>query len=122
MKKIYTLLFLLCSLLFSINSSLAGTPPFEGCRSSGCVGKIDSIYLHRDGSIKFPPPGKVFGYVPSELHCKLGEGVYFVLKQSHPHFKNTYSMLLTAHSSEKQVFARIVEGSNDCQLDYMVIY
>ena len=122
MKKIYTLLFLLCSLLFSINSSLAGTPHFEGCRSDGCVGKIDFIYLHRNGSIKFPPPGTVRGDVPSELNCKLGEGVYFVLKQSHPHFKNTYSMLLTAHSSEKQVFARIVEGSNDCQLDYMVIY
>ncbi|USD32797.1 MULTISPECIES: hypothetical protein [Vibrio] len=122
MKRIYTLLFLLFSLSINISGSLAGTPPFEGCRSSGCVGKIDSIYLHRDGSIKFPPPGKVPGDVPSELNCKLGEGVYFVLKQSHTHFKNTYSMLLTAHSSEKQVFARIVEGSNDCQLDYMVIY
>lgn len=122
MKRIYILLFLFFSLSINISYSLAGTPPFEGCRATGCVGKIDFIYLHRDGSIKFPPPGKVRGDVPSELNCKLGESVYFVLKQSHPHFKNTYSMLLTAHSSEKQVYARIVEGSNDCQLDYMVIY
>lgn len=100
----------------------AGTLPFEGCRSQGCVGVIDNIYLHRDGSIKFPPPGKVLKEPTGDLDCKLGEGVYFTLKQSHPHFKNIYSMLLTAHSANKEVFVRIVLGSKDCQVDYAIIY
>lgn len=100
----------------------AGTPPFEGCRETGCVGEIDYIYLHRDGSIKFPPPGKVIREPTGTLNCRLGEGVYFTLKQSHPHFKNIYSMLLTAHSANKEMFVRIITGSKDCQVDYAVIY
>lgn len=116
--RVWTLVFF--SLLSFFAS--AGTPPFEGCRSQGCVGVIDNIYLHRDGSIKFPPPGKVVKESTGDLDCKLGEGVYFTLKQSHPHFKNIYSMLLTAHSANKEVFVRIVLGSKDCQVDYAVIY
>jgi len=99
----------------------AGTAPLQGCDPAflGCAGKIDRIYLHPSGVIKIPPP---IGSDITNLNCSLSEGVYLTIKREHPHFKEMYSMLLTAHTLQKDVFLRYVENSSDCEIFYIALY
>ncbi|PKF76454.1 hypothetical protein CW749_26940 [Vibrio sp. vnigr-6D03] len=109
-------------LLFFPLVAIAGEPPFKGCQKLGCIGKIESIYLHPSGDIKVPPPGISHGSDPRVVSCTMSEGVYFVLKRTNPHFQEMYSMLLTAKAANNDVYLRVEDGSNECQVRYSVIY
>ena len=100
------------------NISYAGTPPFQGCSGTGCIGKLENIYLNPNGTVQVPPMGSN----SSNLDCNLGDGLYLTLKKEHIHFKEMYSMLLAAHAAQKDIFLRTVINSNDCEIWYSVIY
>ena len=78
--------------------------------------------MHPDRIIKVPPPLGAPGSDASVVGCSLSEGVYFTVKRSHPHFSEMYSMLLAAHMSERDVFIRIEENTEDCDVRYMAVY
>jgi len=113
--------YIMLFLFFLSGATLGGTPPIEGCKAASlaCAGEIDKIYLHPNGSIKVPPP---VGSNLSDMSCSLSEGVYLTIKRNHPHFKEMYSMLLTAHASSKKMYLRYVKDSPDCEVLYTVIY
>lgn len=109
---------ILIILSFLSMSGHAGEPPFVGCAKYGCIGKIDKIYLNPNGTVQIP----AMGTNSSILGCTLGAGNYLTLKPEHVHFKNMYSMMLTAHTSQKNIYLRIVENSQNCEIWYSIIY
>lgn len=118
MKKIVLLFFMLAAPM----AGIAGTAPFQGCQKLGCIGKIDRIYLHPEGTVKVPPPIGSSGSDTSAVGCSLSEGAYFTIKRNHPHFSEMYSMLLAAHMSQRDVYIRILENSADCEVRYTAVY
>ncbi|MET1257628.1 hypothetical protein [Aliikangiella maris] len=118
MKKYLLSIVIFLTSSFSV-PVLSGTPPFQGCIELGCIGKIDKIYLHPSGMVKVPPP---IGADTSKLKCTLSEGVFITLKREHVHFKEMYSILLSAHASGKEVYLRVIVDSPDCEIHYSVIY
>lgn len=114
--------YLVLVLLIAVSDLVfAGTAPIQGCKAENlaCAGKIDKIYLHPDGDVKVPPP---LGFNPNEIACTLNGGMYFSIKRTHPHFKEMYSMLLTAHAASKDVYLRYLKDSPECEIWYTVIY
>jgi hypothetical protein len=114
--------FLFLALVLAACQAQAGDPPFLGCNSVGCIGKIDRIFLHESGDIKIPPPGGSDGSHAQNVQCTLSDGTYFVLKRAHPSFSEIYSAILAAQVAGKLVFLRIEDGSPDCTVRYADIY
>lgn len=113
MKNIFVILLTLLSVVAN-----AGTPPFIGCTSLGCLGKLDAIYLAEDGSVQTP----AMGGNTSGLNCTLAPGGYLTLSSDHAHFDKMYAMMLTAHAANKNIYLRTKVGSPVCDVSYAVIY
>ncbi|MBV7262277.1 hypothetical protein KCG43_09730 [Photobacterium sp. WH24] len=91
------------------------------CNPTGCIGigkeALLSVYPNHTGHIYLQAPaGK------EKLNCKLVEGQFMVLKNTHPVFDAMYSTVLTALSTQKQLTVRIVENSEDCEVSYVRMF
>ncbi|MEW6995209.1 hypothetical protein AADZ84_13185 [Colwelliaceae bacterium MEBiC 14330] len=93
------------------------------CIERGCSGiaseLFDRYYLSPAGGGQLRLKLKVDS---SKLDCSLAEGKYMTLMASHPLFEEIYSSLLTASVSKKKVFVRIDQGSDNCQVSYLMYY
>jgi hypothetical protein len=55
------------------------------------------------------------------LQCTPVSGIYLTLKASHPLFKEIYSTLLQATVNNRRVDFRVLAGSADCEIAYVVL-
>lgn len=94
-----------------------------GCNATGChgIGKevITSVYntAIADGRVYLQAPA-----TKQNLDCSLAEGQYMTLRSSHPLFKEIYSTILMALSSNKRFHVRIQNGSSGCTVSYVRLY
>ena len=106
-----------CVMLASLNAS-------AGCDVNGCSGKgndvVVSTYVtsHSSGRIYLQAPAST----RNNLDCDLVEGNYMTLSGNHPLFKESYSTILTALSTNKTLFVRIKNGSPICEVNYVRMY
>ncbi|QUJ67371.1 hypothetical protein KDD30_15240 [Photobacterium sp. GJ3] len=94
---------------------------WAACYPNQCqgVGKdiLVSVYPSSTGNIYLEAPaGK------EKLNCKLAEGYYMTLKNTHPIFEVMYSTILTAVSTQKKLTVRIVENSEGCEVMYVRMF
>lgn len=108
---------------FSILFLLGAANVFAGCDSNGCVGTpkelFSNYYLTGWGD------GRVFFQVKEgrdQLDCTLVEGNYLTLKASHPLFKEIYSTVLAAATTDSKVLLRIKNGSDICEVSYLRLF
>jgi hypothetical protein len=69
--------------------------------------------------------GQIYIEVPSgggNLDCTLRENKFMTLKSSHPLFKETYSALLSGSMAGKRMSIRIKNGSDSCEIAYVMVY
>ena len=111
----YVLLAMLLS--FSLNANAV-------CNANSCTGSGNAVlgFLYPNAT------GNVFIQAPAgkeNLSCILVEGQYMVLKggeNGHPLFKEIYSTLLAGLASGKQMRIRILTGSPDCEVSYVMLW
>jgi hypothetical protein len=93
----------------------------DGC--SGLFCENTSIWkLYPAGDVVAP---KVF-VRPTDggqaaLTCTPVSGVYLTLKATHPMFKEIYASLLEATIHNRKVDLRVIAGSPDCEIGYVVL-
>ncbi|GAA4875662.1 hypothetical protein GCM10023333_06190 [Ferrimonas pelagia] len=77
---------------------------------------ITSVYPVSNGDVYLGAPKS-----SGNLNCELVEGAYLTLERGHSNFTQTYSLILTAISTEKRMNIRIVPGSTDCRISYVMM-
>lgn len=97
---------------------IVSTPASSQCFSSNCQGigsdVIVSVYPNQTGNIFLEGPVD-----RNALNCTLQEGRFMVLQPDHLLFREIYSTILTALSTQKELIVRIRELSKNCEVLYV---
>lgn len=105
-------------LIVLVSTMLAAPLGYAGCVDRSCMGigieVVKSVYPSSTGDIYLEAPDD-----KTTLNCTLKEGQYMVLQSDHPLFREIYSTVLSALTSNKRLQVRIVEGSDNCQVSYV---
>ena len=111
MKKILLSVLILGTMVVGANAT---------CSATGCVGKIDKLYMTNTGTLYVGTDGD-----EKALNCAGGagnggvSGVYMSLKEGDVGKNAMYSLLLTAQTTGTSVTIRIQEESPDCRVLYV---
>ena len=102
---------------------LSSIHSFANCTKNACsgVGKEVLLSIYPTGW----SDGRVYIQGPSDrsnLDCTLEEGNYMTLMSTHPLFKEIYSTVLTAISTQKPLTIRIKNGSANCEVSYVRMF
>lgn len=95
------------------------------CDKNGCTGKPRELFSNyyltgwEDGRVYFHLKDNISKQF---LDCNLAEGAYMTLMSSHPIFKEIYSSMLSASAMDRQLFVRIKNKTNNCEISYIRIY
>ncbi len=111
MKKAILLIFVLAFVLGTAGMAEAS------CDGKRCTGKIKRLVV-TTSQVKIETDQTD----QSDLNCTLNNDVYITLEQSHPLFREIYSLAVTALASKSPMTLRIVEGSSNCAISYVVGY
>lgn len=100
--------FLLLPLLITGNA-------FAACSGQSCTGvKITRIVVESDGGTVISTSGD-----ESKLTCNAGSNGYIKVDPNAKNYNSTYSLLLTAHTTEHPIWVRTTD-SGACSLIYAV--
>jgi hypothetical protein len=88
----------------------------ETCSATGCIDKIQMLYVNADGDIYIGMPGD-----EKLANCTAVSGVYFTLPPNAENKKEVYSALLAAQMADKVVHVRVKEGTNKCEIAYITL-
>ena len=96
-----------------ISSSFTSFIAAAGCTENGCLSKVDTLYMSGNGNI-------FIGTTDDEklLDCDAVSDVYITLKPTHKNFEPIYSALLATQLADKEIYLRILNGSDSCELSY----
>lgn len=83
----------------------------DSCSGQTCVARITRIYLN--SHVRVQTSGDM-----SALSC--GADSYLRLPSDHPLFREIYTLLLTAANSNKPVRIRVVQGSDPCDIQWVM--
>jgi len=114
MKK----LFIVVLVVFTV---FAGTSCFgAGCSNRGCTARVKKIYpSESDG-------GRVFYQLKDvdvgQANCTPYGGNSYTLYKDHPMFDEYFAMTQLAAAMGKEIYFRIREGSNVCEIGYIAAY
>lgn len=98
-------------LAFSIPAAIAD------CISTGCDQVyVDLLYVNTAGTIYIGTSGD-----ESKLSCPAASGNMVVLDITQPGGNAIYSLLLTAQTSNKKIYVRVDETSNNCKVLYATL-
>ncbi len=88
------------------------------CTTDRCTTTVDRVYPTGtiNGGVYIIPAGSLAG-----IGCTPLGGIYFTMPKSHTVFDETYSLLLTALVTQKEVTIRIIEGTDSCEVAYVYI-
>lgn len=116
MNKVLTVFLVLASMCFFATNSFA-----TGCTNRGCTAPVRAIYPSTSDS------GRVFVELKNvdmaSANCTPVEGMFYSLYKDHPMFEENMKLIQTAAITGKEIFLRIHEGSNVCEISYVkVIY
>jgi hypothetical protein len=102
---------ILCaSVLFIFSSNL-----FANCDAESCVGvKVTRMYVTANGDTKISTSGD-----ESRLSCNAGRKGYIALDPNSKNYKATYSLLLTAHTTDHPIWVT-TSTSGPCNVIYVV--
>ncbi len=84
------------------------------CSGNNCIGTITRLFITSTGNVSVRTSGD-----ESQLNCDAGTGSYLTLDKNHPGFNPIYSLLLTAHTTEQQIWIR-TGGTDSCFVSYVV--
>jgi len=95
-----------------------GRAEAASCTASDCRGtKISTLYISQSGAIYVEPAD---GGV-TNLNCTAPSSKYLTLPTSHAGFDTIYKALLAAYLGKVDVWLRVVAGSSNCEIAYMVL-
>ena len=115
--RLYCVTVLFVLLAFSVNSSDAQA----SCDSIRCTSKVSSIYATgqaNDWKIFIEPNEDSL----SSLNCNAVGEKYLTLYHSHGNYSEILAMVNLALLANKTVNMRIVENTDDCTIDYVMLY
>ena len=107
MKKLILTITLLIAPFFSMAAT---------CSKTGCIDKIQMLYVNADGNIYIGMPGD-----EKLANCTPVSGVYFTLPPTAENKKEVYSALLAAQMADKVVHVRVKEGTSKCEIAYITL-
>lgn len=99
----------LCALGAWLGSSVASA----GCSATGCTGLVERVVGHESGATQVIIAGD-----KSAVDCTAPGGVYFTVASSSPGGRTIVAMVLTAQTTGREIFLRVVTGSADCKVGY----
>ncbi|MCP4486429.1 MAG: hypothetical protein GY820_03785 [Gammaproteobacteria bacterium] len=85
----------------------------DTCSGTGCISTISEINTKINGDILIGTP-----FNEKLANCTPVADIYFVLS-SGTNSDKAYSSILSAYISGKKIQLRIVEGSTNCEIDYV---
>jgi hypothetical protein len=87
------------------------------CDGNACAQeKIERLYVQGDGDVAISTTGD-----EKKLDCAPRDDIYIVLRRSHVAFSEIYSALLGAKLSNHDVWLRVIGGSGECAVSYLVL-
>jgi len=94
------------------------------CNTARCTGKIGRLFVASSN-------GKPVVYInftgltpPRDMHalnCTLASNTYATLQSNHPNFDKIFSVLEQSKMFGKIVQARVIEGTTNCAISYVVV-
>ena len=105
MKKILTGAILITALSVSANAV---------CASYGCTGTVTRLQVTSTGNIQVGIDGDA-----TAMNCTPVANAYSEIDLTAAGGNAIYSALLTAHTTNKPILVRIVEGSSNCEIAYV---
>ena len=97
--------------VFAIGTSYAA------CGATGCIDVlIDELYVNSNYLVYVATNG-----TETAANCTPLAGVYLTLDPSDSNYNAVYSLLLAAQLADRLVTIRIVDGSANCKISYVVL-
>ncbi|WP_435274578.1 hypothetical protein ACMAZF_14995 [Psychrobium sp. nBUS_13] len=85
------------------------------CTGNSCTNvKITRIYVNPDNNTVISTSGD-----ESKLNCDAGKNGYITLDPNGKNYNSTYSLLLTAHTTEHPIWVR-TSAAGSCKVVYVV--
>jgi hypothetical protein len=103
------------SVLFLCGFILVPLNAIAECSGNRCLGKIERIYVRKAGDVRIGTNGD-----ENQLDCEPASGVYILLEESAPRFKEIYASLLTAATAKKRLKIRVHDDGGECRVKYIV--
>ncbi len=111
--KIKFLIFL-ATLFFSTTAS--ATCGANYCQGVGAAA-VTFVYSHDNGNVYLGAPSD-----KANLNCTLQGGAHMVLQPDNGRFKEIYASILTALALGKTLKVRVIEGTSNCRVVYVIMY
>jgi hypothetical protein len=100
--------------VFSLLSVIFVNNAFAACNGVSCSDvKITRLYVTANGNTVISTSGD-----ESKLTCNAGSSGYISLDPNSSNYNSTYSLLLTAHTTEHPIWIRTTD-SGSCQLSML---
>lgn len=110
-------------IIFAALALFSGFLHANSCTPDGCKGKatniIERMYVsgYSDGRVIIKPKVST-----QSLDCTLIEGQFLTLHSNHVLFEEIYSGLLTSIATNKEIFIRIKNKTNNCEVSYIMMW
>lgn len=104
------------AIVFLFFGILQSTLAFAACTQIACRGQIERILMDSRGIAYIATDGD-----EQALNCTSPGGTYITMTKESSVFNQQYALLLTAQSLGQEVGLRIVEGSSNCTLSYILL-
>lgn len=89
------------------------------CNTYSCRAPITSLYIN--GSFVWVELA-ISDSDRSTINCALAEGIYFSLPETNPRFREIYAALVSAQARGTDVKLRVITGSPNCEVVYLMAY
>ncbi|MFT6045955.1 MAG: hypothetical protein ACI9WC_001658 [Arenicella sp.] len=105
---------LFLSLLVSAAALVSPLTASAACGATACEGVIETIYYTQNGTIYLGTDGD-----ETSLNCTSVANVYVTVPASNPNQNAIYATALSAKIAGEKTVIRIVEGSSNCELQWI---
>ena len=97
--------------------TLLATNSYADCNGGACSDiKVQNLYAMSNGTITVETTGNELN-----LNCTSSGNGYVTVAPTDPGKNAIYSMLLTAQTTQKKVYIRVVDNSNQCRINYVFL-
>ncbi len=104
-------------IVVTFTSLFATGASHAACGTTGCIDVlIDELYVNSNFLVYVATNG-----TETAANCTPLAGVYLTLDPSDSNYNAVYSLLLAAQLADRPVSIRIVDGSSNCKISYVVL-
>ena len=85
------------------------------CGSQSCDDKVEQLYINNNGKVLIKMGGDL-----TAVNCTMAGGIWITMRPDEtPAYKEIYATLLSSKMANKNIYVRVIEGSNPCSIAHV---